>query len=38
MLVIWCLWPLLAICASDTSDTFRKRAEDIMRTTPVIDG
>lgn len=35
MLVIWCLWPLLAICASDT---FREQAEVIMKTTPVIDG
>lgn len=35
MLVIWWLWPLLAICASDT---FRDQAEAIMKTTPVIDG
>ncbi|XP_052023036.1 dipeptidase 1 isoform X1 [Apodemus sylvaticus] len=35
MLVIWWLWSLLTICASDT---FREQAENIMRTTPVIDG
>ncbi|XP_034378047.1 dipeptidase 1 [Arvicanthis niloticus] len=35
MSIIWWFWSLLAICASDT---FRDRAVDIMRTTPVIDG
>ncbi|XP_036042654.1 dipeptidase 1 [Onychomys torridus] len=35
MLIIWWLWPLLAICASDS---FRNKAEEIMKTTPVIDG
>ncbi|KAL6082912.1 hypothetical protein STEG23_002606 [Scotinomys teguina] len=35
MLIIWWLWPLLAICASDS---FRKKAEEIMKITPVIDG
>ncbi|XP_021076393.1 dipeptidase 1 [Mus pahari] len=35
MVIIWWLWSLLAICASDS---FRDRAVDIMRTTPVIDG
>lgn len=35
MLLIWWFWSLLAVCASDT---FRDRAEAIMRTTPVIDG
>ncbi|KAL1784396.1 hypothetical protein HispidOSU_011729 [Sigmodon hispidus] len=35
MWIFWWFWPLLAICASDT---FRNRAEEIMRTTPVIDG
>ncbi|XP_051057373.1 dipeptidase 1 [Phodopus roborovskii] len=35
MLVIWWFWPLLAVCASDS---FRLKAEEIMKTTPVIDG
>lgn len=35
MLIIWWFWSLLAICASDS---FRNQAENIMRTTPVIDG
>ncbi|XP_037062238.1 dipeptidase 1 isoform X1 [Peromyscus leucopus] len=35
MLVIWWLWPLLAVCASTS---FRNKAEEIMKTTPVIDG
>ncbi|OBS77128.1 hypothetical protein A6R68_16431 [Neotoma lepida] len=35
MLIIWWLWPLLAICASDS---FQDRAKEIMKTTPVIDG
>lgn len=35
MSIIWWFWSLLAICASDT---FREKAEEIMKTTPVIDG
>ncbi|ERE80615.1 dipeptidase 1-like protein [Cricetulus griseus] len=35
MLVIWWLWPLLAVCASDP---FQLKAKEIMKTTPVIDG
>ncbi|XP_021486902.1 dipeptidase 1 [Meriones unguiculatus] len=35
MLTLWWFWPLLAICASDS---FRDRALEIMRNTPVIDG
>ncbi|KAK7801794.1 hypothetical protein U0070_027515 [Myodes glareolus] len=35
MSIIWWFWSLLAICASDT---FREKAVEIMKNTPVIDG